>query len=193
MMDDRALYQSLYDRDDYCPTGTGVAHAAWHYPLLRGLKRGEVIEFGCGRGEVLDWAWTEGFTTFGSDLVKPPNFDYSRHGWINPERLDTYPNHLVDWVWSFDVLEHLAPDEIPGKLALFARLARRGQIHCVWTCSDVRWSSALNATVECHRCREPEPWWLDHLTAAYRKTTGASIFVLPTDRVGRFWLCAFNS
>jgi hypothetical protein len=168
----------LYDKHDYCTAGIGIQHIAECEQALRALPRGPVLELGAGKGEVADWCQSNGFQPYlGVDWVE------SRHpriigGFDITKGLGEIASGTYDYVWSFDVLEHLKPDDIAPLFAHCCRIARRGQVHAVWTCSDVRLG------VELHTCRNHQDWWKAQAMAAGI----LRVEVRPSGRKGKFWL-----
>ncbi len=115
--------------------------------------RGSYLDVGCGRGEMVDYAKTIGFSpTLGVDIVP---------ALIDGERVIYGEGHALpvadkswDVVTLFDVIEHLLPGDDEAVCRELARVARR---HILLTANNKE--SRLPDGTELHINRRPHEEW----------------------------------
>lgn len=98
--------------------------------LFRGRQR--VLDLGCGRGEFLELAAEHGLNAIGVD-ADPDMIDFGRERGLNVVRGDLFaylqaqPAACLDGIFTAQVIEHMAPDQIRRLIGLCRqKLARDG-------------------------------------------------------------------
>lgn len=127
------------------------------------LMPASVCEVGCGRGEFVRWIATHTSCrcAVGIDPVyqptwpNGPGFEFYQGGFGNWPR--GYIN--LDWMMSFDVLEHIAEDRIEDAIREMDSRCRIGQFHAICNMSDT--AEIDGETVQLHLIRQPAQWWAD--------------------------------
>ncbi|MBT8341608.1 MAG: DUF268 domain-containing protein, partial [Desulfatitalea sp.] len=68
------------------------------------------------------------------------------------------PDHAVEWITSFDCLEHCLEEDIDTVLSEFDRVATKGFV------LSISYDPDYLADVPLHMTVKPEPWWLEKLS-----------------------------
>lgn len=112
-------YRDIYELDPrYRMSGARGSEAQRD---ILALKKGSLLDVGCGRGEIVEFAKANGFDAVGVDVV-PLHHDIMQ-GSITALPFD---DNSFDYVTSFDVLEHLLPIDTELALGELKRVARKG-------------------------------------------------------------------
>ena len=154
-MNERDKYSIVYQRNrGYGKTNHG-SHIAEY---VRGLGAESLCDVGCGRGGFCKSLLGYVKYIYGVDIASKPTG--SGVWWT-----DSYADNLlladksIDYITSFDMLEHLPPDNIDNVLDEFVRVARVGLIFSIC----YRASSGTCDGQPLHLTVQPESWWLDKL------------------------------
>lgn len=86
--------------------------------------QGASLHLGCGEHPIPGWINVDGRPGPGVDLVLDIQHE-----------LDTLPSGMLQWVYTSHVVEHIAPDLLPGVLAHLCRALRPGGVLTVATIS----------------------------------------------------------
>jgi ubiquinone/menaquinone biosynthesis C-methylase UbiE len=115
----KAAYQGSY--------GMGKARKMAAFDAIASVEvRGSLLDVGCGRGEILDYAETEGFTRIrGVDVVPELFSERVSHGEAHSL---PFVDDEFDVVTCFDVLEHLLPDDTDRALSELDRVSYQAVI-----------------------------------------------------------------
>lgn len=146
-----ADYKWLYENTNYMADGLKCAR-----PLLLDLVElgpCDFLDYGSGRGHLADWINTK---TLSRCLEYDPAFV-------------TTPDKEVDYVLSFDVLEHIPKTELHKIFAAFNYHARKGLILTVAHMSDPH--DVDGEKVELHVTIKPPGWWYDRLAESWPGAT----------------------
>jgi len=105
-------------------------HARKFYSLIKKMKIDSVCDVGCGCGEFCEWMNKRCSLVFGLDIASV------RCNKVIPNNFITYidsdatsiplPDNTVEFVTSFDCLEHCLPEDVPLIFQEFARVASKG-------------------------------------------------------------------
>lgn len=174
-MNEKDKYLSLYNgslAQLYCSSDArgrvdgGYGRAFWGQGMVEYLEAsqpGAVLDVGCGYGRFCDAVSRFVPQVYGVDIasVKTGNvIDNPKVTFIDAEAKEIpLPDRIVDWVTSFDCLEHCLEADIDLVLREFDRLARRGFILSISYDQDYIGDVPLHMTVR------PETWWIEKLSA----------------------------
>jgi len=98
----------------------------------------EVLDIGCGRGEFLELMREAGISARGIDLSRE-SVELCRTKGLKADEADLFvylallPNASLDGIFCAQVVEHLAPAQLPEMIRLIARALRRGGVLVVET------------------------------------------------------------
>lgn len=87
-----------------------VRYYLFKLDILKKLKPGRILDFGCGQGQVSAWLITKGFDTYACDLKIYEEWNL---GLFKGVKFCLYKNKLnfkenyFDYILCFDVLEHI--------------------------------------------------------------------------------------
>lgn len=107
-----------------------------------------LLDVGCGRGEVVREALGRGIDAWGLEIVPELVTDRVTQGSITD--IHSEP---MEYVCCYDVLEHLAPSDVPRALDELWRVATKALFI---TTNDNR---AQRKGIELHLTRKPREWW----------------------------------
>ena len=124
--------------------GTGSADRNY-YSVLECGGHGSILDFGCGKGELVDRLRQNGFSAYGYD---PAVAEYS----VLPER-------RFDLVVCFDVLEHVEEEYVDAVVATIFSFSRRVLLDIALASASQVLSDGRNA----HLTVRPAEWWLARL------------------------------
>ena len=121
---------------------------------LESCSRGSYLDIGCGRGEMLAYAESIGFTEVKGVEVVPTLVDGERV--VAGEAHDLpFPDNSFDVVSLFDVIEHLLPGDDEAVCREMARVARK---HVVLTANN-KPSHCPITKADLHINRRPYEEW----------------------------------
>ncbi len=127
------------------------------------LNPASVLDVGCGNGKFCEWASREGVgLVIGADVALPDGLLNPGILWLDAFAQDIpLPDRCVEWVTSFDVLEHIPRGDVDVALGELHRINRKGMILSISHREDKkRWiSETLHVTVE------PRDWWISKIKA----------------------------
>lgn len=154
-------YSRMWEYEGYSGRSPGLDSLPMALALTIGYgKRGDtVVDFGCGRGLVLDALEMRGFKAYGIDLVKLHDRAIVASLWDLPKALDP-----VDYGLSFDVLEHLPTDRVPQALQQMSRLFTKKGFFQICMRED---SMGSHIGEKLHLTVQDKMWWVDKLTVDY--------------------------
>jgi SAM-dependent methyltransferase len=167
---ERRKYLELYIEDEKYrsekdPRGYGRAnHGADAVEYLRSKRPESVLDVGCGFGNFCDQISEFVPTVYGADIasVKSGNIiDNAKINFIDSDALNiSLPDKSVDYVVSFDCLEHCLEDDIEAIIENFARIARKGFI---FTIAYRQAGERSNHGEFLHMTVKPESWWISKI------------------------------
>ena len=135
---DPNIVRKAYEWFDQHTTYGSSFHGRALLPFVKSLKNvNSVLDVGTGRGEFCNWAidnLCQDVT--GSDFaINPdPSFLNKNINFIkNLSHEIPLPDNSVDLVVSFDVLEHIRPEDIPETIREFSRVAKKYMLHKIST------------------------------------------------------------
>ncbi len=159
MIDADALYSKLY-AEGYPPGPTGML---LEFLQARTAYEGSrILDAGCGPGVMVKRFQYMKCRVAGIDIASE-----AVRQWAGPEIIQgsltqlPYADNSFDYVWCCDVLEHLAPDEVPVALAEMARVAPR-LIASICT-RESGWKGMKGL----HRTVQGDGWWFQRILDAY--------------------------
>jgi ubiquinone/menaquinone biosynthesis C-methylase UbiE len=144
-------YEAAYKLPNYRMSGLRMNDA--HADLVALPSRGTYLDVGCGRGEMLDFAAANGFSSVKGVEIVPALID--GHRVVKGEVHDLpFPDRSFTVVTMFDVIEHL----IPGDDELACReLERVASKHILLTANNLPSMKAIGE--ELHINKRPYDEW----------------------------------
>lgn len=117
---------------------------------------GKVLEVGCAKGYIVKYLRDIGVDAYGYDISEyavsvSPVKEYLKSGSIVKM---PFKDKEFEWVYSFDTLEHLHPEEVERAVAELTRISNR-QFHSITT---PEYSVGEDKT---HYSMFPIQWWKD--------------------------------
>ncbi len=150
---ERAKYVALAAKPG--STYGSTNHGKLAVPIIQKLKPRFVVDFGCGRNDLVRDLRRLGVDGLGVDFAFP-DADL-----VRPMHKTALHAGVADVVTSFDALEHLLPEDVDAVLAEMRRVAKpRG--HCVFSICT-RPSKTTVAGEGLHPTVRPLDWWLDRI------------------------------
>jgi SAM-dependent methyltransferase len=150
---ERAKYVTLAAREG--STYGSTNHGARAIPLIQRLRPRLVIDFGCGRNDLVLALRRLGIDGLGVDFAFP-EADVP-----DPMHKTRLLSGVADVVTSFDALEHLLPEDVDAALVEMRRVARRRGHFILSVCT--RPSRYTVAGANLHPTVQPLAWWLEHI------------------------------
>ncbi|MAH48980.1 hypothetical protein CMI37_24345 [Candidatus Pacearchaeota archaeon] len=159
-------------------TDGGYGRANWGeniMPLLNDKKAKSIIDYGCGYGKFCDLATQSINKVYGLDIASVATGNIIDNDKItfldgNGTAIDL-PDNEVDWVTSFDCLEHIAEADLNTVLQEFDRVSTKGFALSVTFSPDsignFEWTNPLtNNNEPCilHLTVKPKEWWIGKLS-----------------------------
>lgn len=139
-------YKWLYANSIYMHDGLKCAYAIM--PFIKENIQDTFLDYGCGRGQLVDWINQQGGDAVG--------FDPALGGELR----------LSDWVISCDVLEHIHKRHVTETLKALRAHARKGLILTIANMSDP--CRVRDEEVELHLIQEPASWWIDRIITTFQ-------------------------
>lgn len=151
---ERAKYLEAYEDGDYSSETTSPGLR--YFEKYRKYLKGRIIDFGAGRGLVVQKMLTEGYDAYGVDIIGERQSIFTSgslvvYGDIGKELLLTGFNTAT----CFDVLEHLDESELEQAIKNLSQAER--QILTIYT------HSHIHNGVELHKTIKPDTWWRELL------------------------------
>lgn len=150
---ERAKYVALATKPG--STYGSTNHGKLAVPIIQKFKPRFVVDFGCGRNDLVRDLRRLGIDGLGVDFAFP-DADL-----VRPMHKTALHAGVADVVTSFDALEHLLPEDVDAVLAEMRRVAKpRG--HFVFSICT-RPSKTTVAGEGLHPTVRPLDWWLDRI------------------------------
>ena len=155
MLTEKQKYLGVYrENKNYGKTN----HGKDILDYVRQLDANSICDVGCGDGAFCRGLLGDVQYLYGVDFASSPRGNGV--WWSNcPAEKIILPNKSIDYVTSFDVLEHLLPENVDKTLAEFIRLARKGLVLSI----SYRDSSTKYKGHTLHMTVKPEEWWIKKL------------------------------
>jgi len=161
---ERAKYVHCYVQKTYNyamgPTRMIDAREDLVWALERGA--GSYLDIGCGRGEMLDYATEIGFHTASGAEVVPGLCEREGVSLMFVHDLHRCPDAAYSMVTSFDVIEHLLPDDDQLLVTQMGRIAR----DCIALTANNKDSIDPTTKTQLHVNKRPYDEW-DKLIRAW--------------------------
>jgi SAM-dependent methyltransferase len=131
------------------------------YAKVAGAKT--LLDVGCGRGWMLDYAESLGLNAYGLEIVPELCKDPRVRPMKSAESLPV--NAQYDIVTCLDVLEHLAPEQVDDAIEELHRVSERFIVLSIphWPCP---WNG-----IETHLSVHPRSWWEKKLARSGKHLT----------------------
>ncbi|MBS0186561.1 MAG: class I SAM-dependent methyltransferase [Planctomycetes bacterium] len=150
---ERAKYVALAAKPG--STYGSTNHGKLAVPIIQKFKPRFVVDFGCGRNDLVRDLRRLGVDGLGVDFAFP-DADL-----VRPMHKTALHAGVADVVTSFDALEHLLPEDVDAVLAEMRRVAKP-QGHCVFSICT-RPSKTTVAGEGLHPTVRTLDWWLDRI------------------------------
>jgi SAM-dependent methyltransferase len=148
-IDAEKIYSKEYKNKNYKMSGARFNHAVKY---IEEWEMGSLLDIGCGRGEILDFAASKGFEVKGIEIVDEL-IDNKRVVKGYSTALPFADNEF-DYVTCLDVIEHILPEDTFKTLHEIDRVAKKGIL-----LSIANYSSKFGDGVELHINRKPYDVW----------------------------------
>jgi len=156
------IYSGSVGTDYKNCNGEGYGRGFWGknaIPFIQSLNTKSVCDVGCGYGRFCNAISEFVDIVYGIDIasVKTGNIiDNKKVNWIDSEAKNIpLPDNSVEWLTSFDCLEHCLLEDIDTILDNFNRIATKGFVFSISYVGDHHGGLNLHMTVQ------SEEWWLD--------------------------------
>jgi SAM-dependent methyltransferase len=166
---EHAKYVKAYSIDGYRMHGSRLENAQADIAALP--MRGSLLDVGCGRGELLDFAAERGFDPVRGTETVPFLIDGKRVVFAEGHKLP-FADKSFDVVICNDVIEHVLPGDDEMLCRELARVARH---HILITANNA--PSASHIGEELHINRRPYAEW----DALFREWFGGTVTWIPTN------------
>ena len=174
--------------DQHKPKYGGTFHANEDnfLPFLKCLTINSILDVGTGRGDFCNWAIDELCdTVIGLDLAIQPRPEFTKKNikFITaPAHNIPLPDKCVDMTVSFDVLEHVRPEDISKTITEMVRVTKRCMLHCVSKSPSK--TAVAGKKLELHLIQQHRITWRDdiflkaHPNFKFIKVMGRSLFII---------------
>lgn len=159
------IYSGVIGEDYKTRHNEGYGRGFWGYNAINFIKEQNpksVCDVGCGYGRFCDAISEFVDEVYGVDIgsVATGNIiDNKKIKFIDSDaKKIPLPDNSVDWVTSFDCLEHCLPEDIDAILEEFNRIAKEGFVFSISYTNDSHNGLVLHMTVE------GEEWWLNKIS-----------------------------
>tara|TARA_R110000824_G_scaffold67611_1_gene175145 strand:- start:449 stop:1042 length:594 start_codon:yes stop_codon:yes gene_type:complete len=153
--DIKKIYAYLYDKNmDH--KGRHYGRQNWgegSYDLLNSLVVSSLIDVGCGRNDFVKWAREQGIEATGIDIASP------LADVVCPAHDIPFEDNKFEYLTSFDMMEHLLPEEIDDVLIEFNRVASKGFLFHI----SHKESQSKVRGKQLHLTVRPESWWIEKI------------------------------
>jgi len=150
---ERAKYVTLAAKPG--STYGSTNHGKLAVPIIQKFKLRFVVDFGCGRNDLVRDLRRLGIDGLGVDFAFP-DADL-----VRPMHNTALHAEVADVVTSFDALEHLLPEDVDAVLAEMRRVAKPRGYFVLSICT--RPSKTTVAGEGLHPTVRPLDWWLDRI------------------------------
>ena len=150
---ERAKYMALAAKPG--STYGSTNHGKLAVPIIQKLTPRFVVDFGCGRNDLVRDLRRIGIDGLGVDFAFP-DADL-----VRPMHKTALHAGVADVVTSFDALEHLLPEDVDAVLAEMRRVAKPRGHFVLSICT--RPSKTTVAGEGLHPTVRPLDWWLDRI------------------------------
>jgi ubiquinone/menaquinone biosynthesis C-methylase UbiE len=168
-MTEKEKYLEIYNGEigkEYArKRGEGYGRLCWGQnivPYFKSLNPKSVLDVGCGYGRFCDIVADFTDVVYGCDIASVATGNIIQNEKIKYIDCEAKSIPLLDqsveWVTSFDCLEHCLIDDIPIILQEFSRICTRGFIFSIAYCDDEYNGLKLHMTVQ------SEDWWLNAIS-----------------------------
>ena len=150
----KKIYDRLYDKKYFSSRNYGRQNwGEGTYDLIKELKVQSLIDVGCGRNNFVQWAREQGIEATGVDIAS------GKADVICPAHSLPFADKQFEYLTSFDMMEHILPQEVDEVLDEFNRVTSKGFLfHIAYRESRVKvFGKQLHLTVE------PESWWIEKI------------------------------
>jgi ubiquinone/menaquinone biosynthesis C-methylase UbiE len=187
-MNEKEKYIEMYAGE------TGKAHADRHnnggygrgffgenaIPFIRRVTPKSVCDVGCGYGRFCNAISDFVDVVYGIDIASVATGNVIPNQKIN--YIDSHAknipleNNAVEWITSFDCLEHCLPEDIDTILKEFDRIATKGFIF------SISYEQCWDHGLKLHMTVRPEEWWVEKLKEYGEVSLGDHVApeVIPT-------------
>ena len=159
------LKEIYIKNDDRGQIDGGYGRANWGentISFLTNKNTKSVIDYGCGYGRFCDLATKTIDIVYGIDIASVATGNVIENNKINfidgNGTTIPLPTNSVDWVTSFDCLEHVGEEDLDIVLNEFDRVSTKGFITSIEFINDILNGIPLHLTVR------PKEWWLEKLS-----------------------------
>jgi len=175
-IDAEKIYKEAYSNTDY---RTGERRFNHSIKYIEKWDAGKLLDIGCGRGEILDFAATKGFEVKGTEIVDDL-IDNSRVVKGYSTELP-FPDKEFDYVTCLDVIEHLLPENTYKTLFEIDRVASKSIL-----LSIANYPSKFGSNIDLHINKKPYKEWDNIIRSVWKD---AKIEWLPIgENITESWL-----
>ena len=139
-------------------------------PFIRNISPKSLCDVGCGYGRFCNEISNFVDDVYGVDIASVATgnvISNEKIKYIDSDAKDIpLTNNSVEWITSFDCLEHCLPQDIDTILKEFDRIASKGFLFSI--SYDPCWDHGL----QLHMTVKPEEWWIEKLKAYGEVTLG---------------------
>jgi ubiquinone/menaquinone biosynthesis C-methylase UbiE len=160
----KEIYSGVVGQDYKQRHGEGYGRGFWGEGILEYFKSvnpKSVLDVGCGYGKFCNDVTDFTETVYGADIASVVTGNVVKNDKIKyldcEAKSIPLPDNSVEWVTSFDCLEHCLPQDINNILNEFDRVSTKGFILSLSHVNDAHLGLVLHMTVQ------PEQWWLDKI------------------------------
>ena len=131
-------------------------------PHVRQLAPESLLDIGCGFGRFCDVVSEFIPVVYGLDIASVDTGNVINNSKIKfipgeAKDLSEFANNSIDWITSFDCIEHCLEKDIDTIFSEFNRVAKKGFI------LSISYDSCNYQGIEFHMCVHPESWWIDKI------------------------------
>ena len=169
--EEQKIYQDIYDTEG-SEYGTGTHGNGAYLFVAKHFKPESILDVGCGKDNLFCSNIVKELDKFGvehniellasCDFVKFPNSAgegdvYYKDSIIQADAHNLFfaEDNEYDVITSFDMLEHILPEDIDKVLDEFNRVAKKG------FCFSIAYHQVKSGL---HRIIQPEEWWMEKLS-----------------------------